>query len=72
MENKKVEQKNKPAGKVKKIMDSYHVLSMEFLSDKMLLKETSKGTFASAACSTIYALFKRLRLERYHHLCDPV
>ena len=62
--------KGKPEGKVKKIKDSYHKLSMEFLSDKILLKDTSEGIYAAAACSTIYGLFKKLRLERYLNFCD--
>ena len=61
---------SRSAGKFSEINDAYHELTAEFIAGKKLLKTTVKGTFASAACSTLQELFKKIKLGKYNSFCD--
>ncbi len=61
---------SRSVGKFSQINEEYHKLTMEFISEKELLKDTSKGTFAAAACSTLYELFKKINLGKSNSFCD--
>ncbi len=61
---------SRSAGKFSRINDEYHKLTIKFLTGRKLLKNTSKGTYAAAACSTIFELFKKINLSKYHSFCD--